>query len=66
MDTNKIKRNLRLSAIVTILSLTSLRTITKHSNIRAVDMVAILGAGMCIGVLLVNIFMLINRKKIAE
>ena len=63
MDANKLKKNLRISALVLLLALGALTRVTQKSNIRAVDLVTLLGVGATMGAFLVQLAMVLKAKR---
>ncbi|MEO6001097.1 MAG: hypothetical protein ABIN89_29875 [Chitinophagaceae bacterium] len=56
------KRRMWTSALLSIIAAISIINNSKHSNIRIVEILPILGCGLCIGVFIAN-FALLNLNK---
>ena len=63
MDIQKVKRSMRLSAIVVVISAGTIINITRNSHIRMVEFLAIFACGMAMGTLVVNLSLFIFLKK---
>lgn len=63
IEENKYKRNLRLSAIAFIIASTNTFVLMRNSNVRAVEFLSILAAGIAAGCLLTNLAILNKIKK---
>ena len=63
MNKAKIKQSIALTAISVVVSFTAFLNITKHSNIRTVEVLVILALGMSISALIFNVAQLCNLKK---
>ena len=59
----KVRRNLMASVLTVIIAGIAFMDVTKHSNIRTVDLLAISGFGATIGVLIVNLVISFKLKK---
>jgi hypothetical protein len=60
------KKPFIFTALFLVFSLGSMMRITAHSQIRAVDYVAIMAVGMLIGVLIVQLVVFFKAKKKAQ
>lgn len=58
----QMRINMRMGAISLIIGLVSLSNVVKHSQIRNVDVVALLGCGMCMGVFMINTVRTLKMK----
>jgi hypothetical protein len=59
----QIRRRMWTSALLVIPAVISFINNSKHSNIRIVEILPILGCGICIGVFISNLFLLFNLNK---
>jgi hypothetical protein len=63
MNIDTVKRSLRTTSILMVIALANAIRLTGSNNLRAVNVVALLGCGMVIGVFLVNLIMFFKLKK---
>lgn len=59
----RVRRNLMSSAIPVIIAAIAFINITKHSNIRNVEIITILGCGMTFGAFIVNLVLFFKMNK---
>ena len=62
-DFNRLKRNIRISAIVTIIACSTLTISGRLQELRVVDFLHIFASGMAFGALLVNVILMRRLKK---
>ena len=66
MDKLQIKRSIALTVISVIVSFIAFLKITKHSNIKIVEILIILALGMGISALIFNLAQLYKKKKMVK
>lgn len=63
MDVKKAKRNMVLSLVAIAVSVSSIITITRNSQVRAVEFVSILACGIAIGAFITSTSLYLFLKK---
>jgi hypothetical protein len=62
MNLQMRKKSLMITSLMLLISIGSLTRVTAHSQIRAVDFVSIMSAGILAGVVLVQVILLFRKE----
>ena len=63
MDTSKMKKRIRMSAIALVITLSASLSILRNSHVRVVEVLPILACGIALGALISNITMMNFLKR---